>query len=487
MLDRIHITNLEVPGILGINPDERVNPQPIRVSVTMWVDTSKAAGSDDIADAANYRTVAKAIIAHIEQGSPQLVERLVQEIADRVPGHRAAGRGGRSDRGEADGAASRRVGRHHHQAVALMAGTPVDVVISAGSNIDREHNLPEAINRLRRHHRIDVRRVSRLYDTVAVGGPPGTAPYFNAAILVTTDLGIDELRSELRGIEESLGRVRTDDPDASRTMDLDVSYYGDMVDPPAIPDPAVVEQPHVAIPIAEIVPSWVHPGTGESAVDIAARLDPGGVHPVPGLELVGRLASRGIDFDDVTDVFAPRMSAFVRQQLVELGEDPDREGLRRTPLRVAKAMDFLTSGYSATLDEVVNDAIFDAEGAEEMVVVKDIEFYSMCEHHMLPFFGKAAVAYLPKGQIIGLSKVARILDLFARRLQVQERLTNQVADAMLHVLDPHGVAVVDRGPHFCMMMRGVQKQDSSMVTSAMRGTFATDARTRNEFLDLTKR
>ncbi len=369
-----------------------------------------------------------------------------------------------------------------------MTATPVHAVISAGSNIDREQNLPEAINRLRRHHRIEVQRVSRLYDTVAVGGPEGAAPYFNVAMLVFTDLSLAELRAELHAIEESLGRVRTDDPNAPRTIDLDVSYYADMVDPPQLPDPAVLDRAHVAIPIAEIVPDWVHPVTGATAGDIAADLDRAGVYPLPGLAVnARRLASAGVDFDDVTDVYAPRMSALVRQQLIELGEDPDREGLLRTPLRVAKAMDFLTSGYTATLDEVVNDAIFDAEGAEEMVVVKDIEFYSMCEHHLLPFFGKAAVAYLPKGQIIGLSKIARIVDLFARRLQVQERLTNQVADAMLHVLDPYGVAVIIEGRHFCMMMRGVQKQDSSMVTSAMRGTFSSDARTRNEFLDLTRR
>ena len=137
-----------------------------------------------------------------------------------------------------------------------------------------------------------------------------------------------------------------------------------------------------------------------------------------------------------------------------------------------------------SLDEVVNNAVFDAEGAEEMVLVKGIEFYSMCEHHMLPFFGRAAVAYLPNKQIVGLSKVARIIDVFARRLQVQERLTNQVADAMGEILDPHGVGVVIEGKHLCMMMRGVQKQDSLMVTSAMRGTFQDDARTRSEFLDL---
>ncbi|MEE8486123.1 MAG: GTP cyclohydrolase I FolE [Acidimicrobiia bacterium] len=190
------------------------------------------------------------------------------------------------------------------------------------------------------------------------------------------------------------------------------------------------------------------------------------------------------DFDDVEGVYAPRLEALVRDQLIEIGEDPEREGLRQTPLRVAKAMDFLTSGYTSSVEEVVGDAIFDAEGAEEMVVVRDVEYYSMCEHHMLPFFGTATVGYLPKGNIIGLSKIARIVDVFARRLQVQERLTNQVADAMMDVLNPHGVGVVMEGKHLCMMMRGVQKQESSMVTSAMRGTFRSDARTRSEFLSL---
>ena len=136
------------------------------------------------------------------------------------------------------------------------------------------------------------------------------------------------------------------------------------------------------------------------------------------------------------------------------------------------------------MKEIINGAIFDSEGAEEMVVVKDIEFYSMCEHHMLPFFGNAAVAYLPKGRIIGLSKIARIVDVFARRLQVQERLTNQVAAALEECLEPHGVAVVMEGRHLCMMMRGVQKQESAMVTSAMRGTFRDNPVTRSEFLDL---
>ncbi|OFW64598.1 MAG: GTP cyclohydrolase I FolE [Actinobacteria bacterium RBG_16_67_15] len=183
------------------------------------------------------------------------------------------------------------------------------------------------------------------------------------------------------------------------------------------------------------------------------------------------------------EVYDPEFEATVRGMLVQLGEDPTREGLARTPLRVAKAMDFLTSGYNGSLEDVVNNAIFESD-ADEMVLVKDVEFYSLCEHHMLPFFGKAHVAYLPNKKIIGLSKIARIVDLYARRLQVQERLTNQIADAIEEVLSPHGVAVVMEGSHFCMMMRGVQKQGSSMVTSAMRGGFRTSPLTRGEFLDL---
>ena len=183
------------------------------------------------------------------------------------------------------------------------------------------------------------------------------------------------------------------------------------------------------------------------------------------------------------EVYDPAIEATVREMLLQLGEDPNREGLMRTPLRVAKAMSFLTSGYLGSLGEVVNNAIFETD-TDDMIVVKDVEFYSLCEHHMLPFFGKAHVAYLPNKRIIGLSKIARIVDLYARRFQVQERLTNQVADGIQSALSPHGVAVVMEGSHFCMMMRGVQKQGSSMVTSAMRGGFRTNASTRGEFMEL---
>jgi GTP cyclohydrolase I len=177
------------------------------------------------------------------------------------------------------------------------------------------------------------------------------------------------------------------------------------------------------------------------------------------------------------------IAAHVRAMIEELGEDPSREGLRRTPERVADSMRFLLSGYDLDVEKVVNGAIF-AEPYEEMVVVKDIEVYSLCEHHLLPFYGKAHVAYLPHGRVVGLSKIPRIVDVFARRLQVQERLTTQIADAVHHVVDPYGVAVVIEAVHLCMMMRGIQKQNSAAVTSALTGAFHTDEKCRAEFLGL---
>lgn len=175
----------------------------------------------------------------------------------------------------------------------------------------------------------------------------------------------------------------------------------------------------------------------------------------------------------------------VKDILKALDEDPTREGLLDTPKRFAKSVQFLTSGYRTSLEDVVGKGIFSAESSE-MVIVKDIELYSMCEHHMLPFFGKAHVAYIPNKKIIGLSKIPRIVDVYARRLQVQERLTAQVADGLMKVLNPLGVAVVIEAAHFCMMMRGVEKQNSKTITSAMRGEFYSDPTTRKEFLNLIK-
>ena len=180
-----------------------------------------------------------------------------------------------------------------------------------------------------------------------------------------------------------------------------------------------------------------------------------------------------------------RMEQSFRDLLEAVGENPEREGLLRTPTRAAKALEFLTNGYRQDLDAIVNGAIFSSD-ASEIILVKDIELYSLCEHHLLPFIGRAHVAYIPNGKVIGLSKVARIVDVFARRLQIQENLTTQIAESLMSCLEPAGVAVVVEAKHLCMMMRGVEKQNSVMKTSCLLGSFKDDARTRSEFLSLLK-
>jgi GTP cyclohydrolase I len=185
------------------------------------------------------------------------------------------------------------------------------------------------------------------------------------------------------------------------------------------------------------------------------------------------------DFDEVGDT---TLHAVIERLIADLGEDPTREGLLKTPERVERSLRYLTSGYRTSVDEVINGALFAAEGSE-MIVLKGIEFFSMCEHHMLPFFGNAAIAYIPNEKILGLSKFARVVDVFARRMQVQERMTTQIADALVTVLEPRGLAVVTEASHLCMMMRGVEKLGSVTRTSAMRGAFRDDARTRQEFLE----
>lgn len=204
--------------------------------------------------------------------------------------------------------------------------------------------------------------------------------------------------------------------------------------------------------------------------------------PHKSLGAVAPIASVGADADAYAETLQAYQTA-VRQQLHLIGEDPDREGLVKTPERVAKAMGWLTRGYSLTARGVVGDALFE-EDHENMVMVRDIELYSMCEHHMLPFFGKAHIAYIPNGKIVGLSKLPRVVEVFARRLQVQERLGEQIANALDEVLQPKGVGVVIEAVHLCMMMRGVEKQGSRTITSSLRGAFRDDAKTRAEFLQL---
>ena len=178
-----------------------------------------------------------------------------------------------------------------------------------------------------------------------------------------------------------------------------------------------------------------------------------------------------------------KIEVLTKQLLKEIGEDPNREGLLKTPSRVSKAWEFFSKGYNEDLKKIINDAIFE-EGAKDMVIVRDVEFFSLCEHHLIPFFGKAHVGYIPNGKVIGLSKIPRIIDMFSRRLQVQERLTHQIADALNSVLNPKGVSVVMEGRHMCMQMRGVEKQNSYTSTSAMSGQFKKSAETRSEFLSI---
>ena len=180
-----------------------------------------------------------------------------------------------------------------------------------------------------------------------------------------------------------------------------------------------------------------------------------------------------------------RLEEYYRQIIEGVGEDTDREGLEKTPERAAKAMQYLTRGYTQTIDEVVNNAIFESDN-DQMILVKNIEMYSLCEHHLLPFIGKCHVAYIPTGKVIGLSKIARIVDMYARRLQIQENLTKEIADTLMDAIQPAGVGVIIEAQHLCMMMRGVEKQNSKMTTSMMLGTFLNHDRTRSEFLRLVK-
>ena len=368
------------------------------------------------------------------------------------------------------------------------------IIIALGSNLHREYNIIRALSQLRRDPRWRVLAVSPIYRTPAVGVLGPQPDYFNAAVLVETDLSPEELHQALREIEARLGRVRTADKFAPRTIDLDIVLFKDRqldLNGFPIPDPDIFHYPHLAFPLADIAPHWTVPGASLTLKQIADALRPSAkeIQSMSEANVLARInafSHYGTDqiFEAEEDeVYDPEFESLIRQILIRIGEDPDREGLRRTPLRVAKAYDFLTSGYATTVEEVVNNAIF-TDGCDEMVIVRDIEFYSMCEHHMIPFFGRVHVGYLPQGKVIGLSKIARIVDVFARRLQIQERMTNQIADAMMEILEPMGVGVVVEASHLCMMMRGVQKQNSSTITSAMRGLFRKDARTRSEFMNL---
>ncbi len=356
-------------------------------------------------------------------------------------------------------------------------------VVALGSNIDKESNLPAAITAIELHDEMTLIRTSDVFESKAVGG--NHPAYHNAAVVVETELTAAGLIGALKGVESALGRVRGVDPNAPRTIDLDVILYDDFESAELkIPDPQLGEYAFVAVPAAQVAGDWEIPGRNRTVAQIAESMAAAEVRKVDMAD--EKQISRDEAFEEygpTDESFNPRYEALVREQIEILGEDADRDGIRRTPFRVAKSMSFLTQGYTKSLKEVINNAIFESPDSE-MVMLKDIEFYSMCEHHMLPFFGRAHVAYIPDGRVIGVSKLARIVDVFARRMQIQERLSNQIADALMECVDPLGVGVVMEAAHLCMLMRGVQKQNSEMVTSALRGSFKSDARTRSEFMNL---
>lgn len=387
-----------------------------------------------------------------------------------------------------------------------------EAYIFVGSNIEREQNYPEAVKRLRALGHIVA--VSPVYETAAIGGGADAPRFYNGAVWLATDLSAHALRNGLREIENEMGRVRTADKYAPRTIDLDLVLYGEAIIDDGelqIPDPFIFERGFMARALAHVNPDYVIPPDGPTLAELACRVrgKPGDMVEVPEAtaqvqELVEKTVkerfamvekkdgnTRGYRDEDwrsplsefeaarvlpemrvatEIDVAHQAIADAVRTILLNVGEDPSREGLLKTPERVAKAYDELLAGYTVDPATMINEAFFETE-YNDMVVVKDIEYYSLCEHHMLPFFGKVHVAYIPDGKVLGLSKIPRIVEMYARRLQLQEKLTHQVADFIQELLHPRGVAVIVTGQHMCSMMRGVNKPDAKMVTQVMYGAF----------------
>jgi len=382
-----------------------------------------------------------------------------------------------------------------------------DAYIFIGSNIEREKNFPEAIKRL--HALGKIVAVSPVYDTPAVGGNSDTPRYYNGAVWLKTELAPHALRNALHQIEAEMGRARTSDKNAPRPIDLDLVLYGEaMFDDGElkIPDPKIFERGFMALALSHVNPDYVIPPDGPTLAELACRLKDtaGQVREVAdATQQVRQLMKTSLEeqafmpdasehtfrtpraswnpavsqIEEDTAPESPDKAAAhreiedaVRRILISIGEDPNREGLLRTPKRVARAYDELLAGYEVDPAAMINGAIFDAE-YDDMVIVKDIEFYSLCEHHILPFFGKVHVAYIPNGKVLGLSKIPRIVEMYARRLQIQEKMTQEIADFLNDLLHPRGVAVIVTGQHMCSMMRGVNQSESKMVTQVMFGEF----------------
>lgn len=389
-----------------------------------------------------------------------------------------------------------------------------DAYIFIGSNIEREKNYPEAVQRLRALGKLVA--VSPVYDTTAIGGGENAPRFYNGAVWLQTSLAPHALRNALREIEHTMGRVRTADKYAPRPIDLDLVLYGEVTLDDGelkLPDPDLFERGFMARALAHLNPDYVIPPDGPTLAELACRLrgrpgdmvevpdatvqiesfvvkspqerlvmseqnafSPRGFSnqewgtPMPDLENSRPLPDLRVAPDADTDPAHAAIAEAVRTILYHVGEDPTRQGLLKTPERVARAYDELLEGYHVDPVALVNGAFFETE-YHDMVVVKDIEFFSLCEHHMLPFFGHVHVAYIPEGQVLGLSKIPRIVEMYARRLQLQEKMTHEIADFIRDLLQPRGVAVIVTGSHMCSMMRGVNKPDTKMLTQVMYGAF----------------
>lgn len=388
-----------------------------------------------------------------------------------------------------------------------------DAFVFLGSNIERDKNYPEAVRRVADLGTIVA--VSPVYDTAPVGSAPDAPHFYNGALWLHTRLKAHDLRNALRNIETGMGRVRTGDPNAPRTIDLDLVLYNEDVINDGdlqIPDPLICKRAFMARALADISPDYILPPDGPTLAELAARTRaaPGETQPAYAIsEIVQQLIkttcqesatmsdstnqgsshfivsdsdwATGALFDSPHSLPEMRVAEdkelahreiaeAVRTILLNVGEDPMRQGLLKTPERVARAYDELLAGYHVDPVAMINGACFDAD-YHEMVVVKDIEFFSLCEHHILPFFGKVHVAYIPNGKVLGLSKIPRIVEMYARRLQLQERMTQEIANFLNDLLHPRGVAVIVSGQHMCSMMRGVRKVNARMVTQAMLGDF----------------
>lgn len=395
--------------------------------------------------------------------------------------------------------------------------------IFLGSNIERETNYPQAVKRLRELGKLVA--VSPVYDTAPIGGDANAPRFYNGAVWLATDLSPHALRNALQRIEQEMGRIRVADKYAARTIDLDLALYDQVMihdDELEIPDPALFERAFMARALAHLNPDYVIPPDGPTLAELTCRLHAksGEVVEVPKvssqiqewvdtslkeqLSMMEHTGQHAHSYDEqewgspISELDTPRLlpemrvatekqvareaiADAVRTILYNVGEDPERVGLLKTPERVAKAYDELLAGYHVDPVSMINEAFFDT-AYDDMVVVKDIEFFSLCEHHMLPFFGKAHVAYIPDGKVLGLSKIPRIVEMFARRLQLQERMTNEIAEFIQELLHPRGVAVIVTGQHMCSMMRGVNKPDAKMVTQVMHGAFQ-DKETREQLND----